>query len=61
MVVQHFRAFMDYNAELLEYVVMADIKCLGDMLKLMTKRGIEAAIPVLAKAKKSYSPPTSPS
>lgn len=38
---------------------MAYVKCMDDMIKLMTKRGVRAAIPILAEAKASYGDPVS--
>lgn len=59
-VVEQSRAFNDYHVELSEYVVMAYVECIGNIIKLMTEGGIEVAIQVLAKAKKLYGLPTSP-
>lgn len=60
VIVEHFRASTDHHIKLSEYVVMAYIKCIGYMIKPMTKRGIEAAVPILVEAKKSYTPFASP-
>lgn len=51
---------MDYVTELSEYATVAYVEYIGDMIKLITERGIEAAVSVLAKVKKSYGPLTSP-
>lgn len=58
---KHFKAFADYDTELLEYATVAYFECIGDLIKPIIKRGIKVAVPVLDKAKKLYGPCTSPS
>lgn len=53
--VERFKTSTDHDDELSDYTAMAYIPCIGDMIRLMTKKGTEAAIPVLTKAKNSYS------
>lgn len=55
------KAFVDHYIVLSEYAAMACVACTGDMIKLVTERGIDTIIPILAEVKKSCVPPTSPS
>lgn len=48
---KRFRAFTDHDIVLSKYATAAYIECKGDMIKLMTNRGIEAAVLVLTEAK----------
>lgn len=59
--IKRFKAFMDHNNKLLEYVAAAYVLYVGDIIKLMTVKGIKVTILVLIELKNSYSPPTSPS
>lgn len=40
---------------------MAFIECIGDMIKLMIEKGVEAVVPIIAQAKRAYSALASPS
>lgn len=54
-----FKASVDHGDDLLEYLVAAYISFIGDMIKLMIKKGIEVVILVLTYAKNLYSPQAS--
>lgn len=58
---KHFRDSMKNNIELSEYTVAAYVKCINDMIRLMTDGGIEAVVSVLMEVKHSYGPLTSSS
>lgn len=57
---EHFKASEDHEDKLSKYATMAYISCIGEMIKLMTKKGIGATVLVLIEAKNSYGPLPSP-
>lgn len=59
--IKHFKASMNHDAGLREYAAVAFAECIGNIIKLMTKRGVEAAVLILTQARRSYGAPTSPS
>lgn len=49
-----FKVFADHDNKFSEYIATAYVLCITDTIKLMTKKGIKAAILVLIKAKNLY-------
>lgn len=45
--------------KLTEFSTAAYAKCLDNMVKLMTKRGVDVATPILAKVRAPFGAPTS--
>lgn len=60
-IIERFKAFTDYDRKLLKYAAAAYVECIGNKIKLMTKKGVEANFLILAQVKKSYCPSVSPS
>lgn len=56
---KHFKASADHDTELVKYAIVAYVKCISNMIKLMIEMGIEAAVLVLTEAKNLYGPPAS--
>lgn len=52
--IQHFRDSVDYKDEFTNYGTIAYVKCIDDKLKLVTKRRVEVAVPILTEATTSY-------
>lgn len=44
---QHFKDSIEYLDKLTEYGTAAYTECMDNMIKLMTKRRVEAAVPIL--------------
>lgn len=59
VIVQHFRDSVEYLDKLTKYSTTAYMEFINDMIKLMTERGIEAVIPILAEARASFRAPVS--
>lgn len=57
---EHFKALKGHADKLSEYTVMAYVLCIGAMIKLMIKKGIEVVVLVLIEMKNSYGPPPYP-